>query len=226
MGDGSETHARHSAPDPWRDVVEETVALAGRELRIVRPRDVMELLDEGAFDQDEFLPYWAELWPSGIALARAVAERDLAGTRVLELGCGLGLSSIAAALAGATVLATDWSTDAVAFTRANADRNAARVETAVCSWTEPGPLLTRAPWDLVLAADVLYERRGVDQLLELLPSLVDGTGEVWLADPGRPTAAAFLEAVRVGWRRHAAPDPETPQVTLHRLHRTGAHRPR
>ena len=52
------------------DVVEETIALgAGRELCVLRPRDSEALLDEHAFEEDEFLPYWAELWPSGVALA-------------------------------------------------------------------------------------------------------------------------------------------------------------
>ena len=61
----------------------------------------------------------------------------------------------------------------------------------MCSWTEPEPLLARAPWDLVLASDVLYEARNGDVLLELLPRLGP---EVWLADPGRTPAAPFLEA--------------------------------
>ena len=178
------------------DLVEEVVPIAGRDLRLLRPRDAEALLDEEAFEHEEFLPYWAELWPSSLALARAIAGRALRGARTLELGCGLGLPSIAAALAGGRVLATDWSAEAVAMTAANAERNDAAVETLVCSWTEPEPLLARAPWDLVLASDVLYEARNGDVLLELLPRLGP---EVWLADPGRPTAAPFLEAAASDW---------------------------
>src|ERR687891_1653246 len=113
------------------EVVEETVTVAERELRIVRPRDAEALLDEEAFEHEEFLPYWAELWPSALALARAIAGRSLRGARTLELGCGLGLPSIAAALAGGRVLATDWSPDAVAMTAENAARNGAELETLV-----------------------------------------------------------------------------------------------
>jgi predicted nicotinamide N-methyase len=178
------------------DLVEEVVPLRGRDLRLLRPRDTEALLDEEAFDRDEFLPYWAELWPSSLALAREIAGRSLRGARTLELGCGLGLPSIAAALAGGRVLATDWSPEAVAMTAANAERNDARLETLVCSWTEPGPLLDRAPWDLVLASDVLYEPRNADALLPLLPRLAS---EVWLADPGRSPSAQFLEAARRDW---------------------------
>ena len=82
------------------------MAVAGRELALLRPVSADELIDETAFDEDEFLPYWAELWPSGLALAEAVAGLDMCGLRVLELGAGLGLPSLAAALGGAAVLAT------------------------------------------------------------------------------------------------------------------------
>ena len=102
-----------STPREPTDLVEEVVAVDGRDLRLLRPRDSEALLDEEAFEREEFLPYWAELWPSSLALARAIAGRALRGARTLELGCGLGLPSIAAALAGGRVLATDWSTGAV-----------------------------------------------------------------------------------------------------------------
>jgi predicted nicotinamide N-methyase len=198
------------------DLVEEVVALHGRDLRLLRPRDADALLDEEAFDRDEFLPYWAELWPSALALAGSVIVRSLYGARTLELGCGLGLPSIAAAVAGGRVLATDWSADAVELTAANAERNDVAVETLTCSWTEPEPLLARAPWDLVLASDVLYEARNGDVLLELLPRLGP---EVWLADPGRTTAEPFLEAAASDWEIRSQPAAGLPQGAVHRLRR-------
>jgi predicted nicotinamide N-methyase len=196
------------------ELVEEVVAVDGRDLRLLRPRDSEALLDEEAFEREEFLPYWAELWPSSLALARAIAGRALRGARTLELGCGLGLPSIAAALAGGRVLATDWSTAAVELTAANAARNGAGLDTLVCSWTEPEPLLAHAPWDLVLASDVLYERRNADLLLDLLPRL---TGDVWLADPGRPPAAPFLEAAAPTWEITSTRAPELINGAVHRM---------
>jgi predicted nicotinamide N-methyase len=68
----------------------------------------------------------------------------------------------------------------------------------VVSWTEPGALLARAPFDLVLAADVLYERRSVAPLAGLLPRL---GGEVLLADPGRPPLQDFLALTGTVWAR-------------------------
>lgn len=169
--------------------VRERVAVGRFTLLVERPSRPDELLDEEAFAQDEYLPYWAELWPSAVALAREVAARELRGARVLELGCGLGLPSLAAARAGARAIASDWSEDALAATRRNARLNGLHLRTLRCSWADPEPLLRPAPFDLVLASDVLYERRNVEPLLELLPQL---GGEALLADPGRPALAEFL----------------------------------
>jgi predicted nicotinamide N-methyase len=199
------------------DIVEEVVAVGGRDLGLLRPRDAEALLDEHAFEHEEFLPYWAELWPSALALARAIGSRALRGARTLELGCGLGLPSLAAALAGGRVLATDWSAESVRMTAENAERNGLAVETLQCSWTEPEPLLAGAPWDLVLASDVLYEARNGEALLPLLPRLVGERGEVWLADPGRPPAARFMAAAEQVFaieRRAAA---ELPQGAVYRM---------
>lgn len=163
------------------------------QLSVLRPPDADALIDETAFDEEEFLPYWAELWPSGLALARYVSELDIAGRRVLELGCGLGLPSLAAALRGADVLATDWAEDAIELLRLNAERNGTPLRVARVRWSEPEPLLGAAPWDLVLGADLLYEERNADQLAALLPRL---GGEMLLAEPGRPYAQEFLTRFR------------------------------
>jgi predicted nicotinamide N-methyase len=205
-------------PGAASDVVQETIQLPGRTVRMLRPRDGDAVLDELLAEDDpdeDRLPFWAELWPAGVALARALAVRPLVGRRVLELGCGLGLASVTAALAGASVLAVDRSPEATAYAAVNAAGNGVTLNTAVCAFDQPERLLREAPWDLVLAADVLYEQRNVPVLVWLLPRLVDATGEVWLADPGRSMLSRFLAAVdATGWRRD--------QVgTIHRLRRPG-----
>ena len=199
---------------PELDLVEETVALRDGTLSVLRPRDSDALLDEQAFEREEFLPYWAEVWPSGAALARRVSARALRGAHTLELGCGLGLPSLAAALAGGRVLATDWSPDAIELLGENARRNGVALETALLDWRTPAAVIERGPWNLVLAADVLYERHNVLLMLDLLPRLVDARGEVWIADPGRPAAAEFLERADRRWERSSEADGA---VTVHRL---------
>ena len=189
-------------------------------LDVLRPRDSEALLDEEAFEREEFLPYWAELWPSSLALARAVRARALRGRRVVELGCGLGLASVVAALSGGRVLATDWSPDALAFTAENARRNGAALAVTSCDWAQPHLLEARAPWDLVIASDVLYEQRNVELLLALLPKLA---GEAWIADPGRPPAERFLATAREYWQFESRPDGRQPRVRLHRLRKADSH---
>ena len=162
-----------------------------------RPPSAEELIDEEAFADDEFLPYWAELWPSGVALARKVEALDLRGMRVLELGAGLGLPSLAAALGGADVLATDWADDAVELLLTNALHNRIVLRVERVRWDAPEPLLREAPWPLVLGADLLYEQRNAEQLLELLPRLGNN---VLLAEPGRPFARGFFERAADRWQ--------------------------
>jgi predicted nicotinamide N-methyase len=179
------------------DLAIQTVELPGGELRILQPEEAAELPDDHAVEWAPIAPYWAVLWRSGVALAREVAGESLMGRRVVELGCGLGLPSLTAARSGAEVLATDVAPEALELATRNADANDLTIETARVEWATPGELVDRAPFDLALAADVLYERAAVAQLLALLPRL---TPEAWVADPGRPAAEPFLEQARSRWR--------------------------
>jgi len=203
--------------DPRLDLAIGVLDLHGGRVRFMHPREPTALLDDEDVAADQaYPPYWAEVWESGVELAHAVSARDWTGAAVLELGCGLGLPSLAAALRGARVLATDRAADALAFAGANAAENGVAVETAVCAWADPGPLLDRAPWDLVLAADVLYGQRGIDELTPLLPRLVED-GEAWVADPGRPLTPEFLAAARKRWAVVETLPTRQHEVQIHRL---------
>jgi predicted nicotinamide N-methyase len=184
------------------ELVTQTVELPSGPLRVLQPAESAELPDDGPVEWAPLVPYWSVLWRSGLALARELdGDRPGQGARVVELGCGLALPSMAAARAGASVLATDAEPDAVELLAQTARLNGLEIETALFDWTSaPGleALAERGPFDLVLAADVLYERPTVARMLTLLPRLA---GTAWLADPSRPTAAAFLEhAAARGWR--------------------------
>ncbi len=204
--------------------VADRVSVGGRDIVIVRPRDFEDLLTDEAFEREELLPYWAHLWVSAVALAGVVADETVVGTRVLELGCGLGLPSIAAARAGAQVTATDWSPDAITAAGANAARNGVEIEALTVDWDTPDALLERAPWDLVIAADVLYERKKVTAMLELLPRLGD---HVLLAEPGRVPSEPFFEQAGDLWERTEVKEASRPRATVHRLRRrpSGPRRP-
>ena len=155
------------------------------------------LIDEEEFAQDERLPYWADLWPSSVALARHVADgKHLGGRRAVELGCGVGLPSIIALARGADILATDHYEAALDFTRYNALANLGReLRTQILDWHAPHKQ-GLGYFDLVLVADVLYERRNVTALTVLIPTLLTPGGEILLTDPGRKNAPVFLEGMR------------------------------
>lgn len=165
----------------------ETIRIGEVTLALVRPEEPEALLDEDAFADDEFLPYWAELWPAGLTVARALPD-DLADVRVVELGCGLGVPSLVAAARGARVTAVDWAADAIALLRENAARNNLTLEAVHGDWRA-----FDGRFDLALAADVLYEPRNVEPLTALL-SRIAPEAVVGLA--GRPYERDFLERVR------------------------------
>jgi predicted nicotinamide N-methyase len=168
------------------DLVAREVTVARRRLSVLVPRSADEILDENLDAGDTVPPYWADLWPSARALATHLLERDdLGGRRVLELGCGVGLPSIAALLAGADVTASDAEPVAVRIAARNARRCARRrLATMVIDVTDPPPpLLELPPFDLVIAADVLYRAELGDAFAELLPRIVATPGEALVVHP-------------------------------------------
>lgn len=181
-----------------RFVVEEvSITAFGRELTLLAPRSAEDLINEQDFERDERLPYWADLWPSSYALAERVAEERgkkadaRSSGRLLELGCGLGLVTIAAMTAGFDVLATDYYDDALSFTRANAWRALGREPGARhVDWRDlPSDLGTFAN---VLAADVLYEPRYASIVANTLARTLAPGGRALVADPGRRAVKQFL----------------------------------
>ncbi len=203
---------------------------------ITRPADFDALLDSAAGDPQQNLPYWAELWPSGIALAAELlnAPATVDGVRALELGCGLGVTAIAALQRDMSLLATDYSLESLALCALNTARNAGRTPVAArVNWREPDAVFLRIVGDglpLVLAADVLYETRDVGPLRALVERIVAPGGTLWLAEPGRPPARCFVEEMTgAGWLDAVTtcsgpwPDPEDNTkgvvVQVHRMMR-------
>ena len=138
------------------DIAETRVPVAEREVPLLRPASADALISEADFAVDERLPYWADVWPSSVALAAHLSRMHGLGRRLLELGCGLGLVATHAAAAGFDVLATDYYEDALHFARLNVFRNTGRsLATRHLDWRALPADLPR--FDLVVASDVLYE---------------------------------------------------------------------
>jgi predicted nicotinamide N-methyase len=177
-------------------LVTQSIDLASGDLRLLQPEDAADIPDDGPVAWAPIAPYWSVLWRSGVALARELDGQELDGRRVVELGCGLGVPSIAAARAGASVLATDECPEALTLLERNARANDVRLTTARVEWAKPDELISQAPFDLVLAADLLYKPTSVDLLMSLLPRLAP---EAWVAEPGRPAGTAFMERASRRW---------------------------
>lgn len=218
------------------DLRDDRVTIPGTDvsLLVTRPTDTDVLLDKATDDPEQNLPYWSELWPSGIALAAAILQHPevVSGQPVLELGSGVGITAAIALAAGADLLATDYSPESLLLTRITALRHCGREpRTMQVNWRQPAAgLLGAYPngYPVVLAADVLYERRDIQPLLDLFDRTVAPDGVLWLAEPGRASASIFLEAAsRQGWSFTSStwngpwPDPGDADVVarVHQLRR-------
>ncbi len=174
------------------DTVEEVFTIAGRELMILRPRNADDLITEEDYVKDERLPYWADIWPSSMMLAERLFEENGAGRSLIELGCGSGLCACAAAISGFDVLATDYYDDALLFTELNARVNARRpIRTRHVDWSAiPADVGT---FDVVMAADVMYEPRYPAMVAAAIGRLLAPGGSALIADPGRIAFPDFIE---------------------------------
>ncbi len=163
--------------------------IAGQTYRIYRLEDVnLEVF----CDSDEMMPYWADIWPSGLVLARLLGQTgSLDGVRMLELGCGLGFPSIVAASLGARVTATDQIPEALDLLQTNARMNGVEIETRHYNWLEPEDI---GRFDVVVAADVLYEPWQVDAVPQALSRTLAADGHAVVVDPDRKPAKRFPDA--------------------------------
>ena len=168
--------------------------IEGESYALVHPRDADALIDEAAFNRDERLPYWADIWPASIALARAVRALDGTKQSLLELGCGIGLVASAALRAGFDVTVSDYYDDALAFARFNGKANAGREpHTLVLDWRQ---LPNHIPaFDFVVASDVLYERILGPVVARTIATTLSRTGRALIADPGRVGSPEFFGAL-------------------------------
>jgi predicted nicotinamide N-methyase len=173
----------------------ESLTLGGHSITLVRPKSPEKLLDlgevESAYNQDEYMPYWATLWPVARYLAEEVLSLEWpAGGKAIELGCGLGLPGIAGLIKGMDVTFTDYDATALRFVEENAKSNGfGSVRTLLLDWRTPLP----ETFDLILASDVIYEQRNVAPLVASFTAMLAAQGTIILADQNRPHAAELRD---------------------------------
>lgn len=170
------------------------IAIGDRELKVEAVIDQDALIDlvKTQHDLDHF-PYGWMLWPSAIGLSTFILKHPdrFAGKRVLELGCGVGLAGVAAAIAGGMVTQTDYLDGALELSSRNANLNG--VETVACigDWRD-FPVSLIETIDIVIGTDILYERSMHPYLKNLLPMFTKRGVPILIADPIRPQALDAL----------------------------------
>jgi len=134
------------------------------------------------------VPYWAVPWPGAVVLSRFVLDHPehVQGRAVVDLGCGGAAVGIAACLAGAThVTANDTDPVALHLATRNALANGVSLDLDRRDLGQAGP---DAGTQVVLAADLFYERGPTRHLLQRLREAVGHGVLVLVADGGRPFA--------------------------------------
>ncbi len=143
-------------------------------------------------------PYWAETWDTAHGVALELAERDLQSKRVLDLGCGLGLTGTVAAACGATVVMGDYAPPALPFACVNSWPWRERVEVIHLNWREDN---LHEEFDLIVGSDILYDRDDLPYLDSFWRSHLAREGSVLLGDPSRLMTREFIQWIRQrGWR--------------------------
>jgi predicted nicotinamide N-methyase len=140
-------------------------------------------------------PLWAFVWPAGLVLAELVANElapQLTGKKLLELGCGLGAVGLSAAKIGARTTLSDREQGALDQARSIAAENSLTIETLLLEWARI-PEAYVGTFEVILAADVVYDPSQLSPLFGAIHSLLVPGGRAWLADPDR-AEAGNLEA--------------------------------
>jgi predicted nicotinamide N-methyase len=174
------------------------ITVGDKSFMIQRVRDIDKLIDsisEEEFNKDERLPYWADLWPSSIALSEYIIENHtlFRGKKILELGCGLGLVGITATAIGGEVLFTDYDPHALGFAQKNFKRNFNRpASVQLLDWRDSGDSQT---FDIILAADIIYEERWLEPILHVLDDKLTLSGIAYIADPDRTVGRKVFKMI-------------------------------
>jgi len=189
----------------------ETITLAGGSYPFTRIADPNRVLSDVAAAEDRLekttglrkngeelhLPYWAELWDSALGLSQLLIDRfgkpkttplTPPPSRVLDLGCGMGFPGMIAASLGLPVLLADLEPPALLFAKLNSFTYQTGTRTRQLNWQT-----TRLDeqFDLILGADILYERKQWEYLEPFWRTHLAHGGSAILGEPGRQTGDHF-----------------------------------
>jgi predicted nicotinamide N-methyase len=170
------------------------VNIGDQTIKIVSPSTPDALLDHSsvhiAYEQDEYMPYWASLWPVAVFLAEEIEQRSWpANISAVEVGCGLGLAGLVAAKKNIKVLFTDYDSNALTFAKKNCELNGVhQVDFELLDIRHP----MDRKFNLIIVSDLIYERRNVEPLVQLIGQMLEENGSALVSDQGRPYQENFL----------------------------------
>jgi predicted nicotinamide N-methyase len=195
-------------------VVEETIRIGALAIPFTRIREPDRVLDEAVEEEDRrekligtripgeelHLPYWAELWDSAIGVGQflvAQRERFPSNAKVLDLGCGMGLTGAVAAALGSNVTLVDLEARALLFAKLNTLSYGPRTRVRRIDWRRDR---IDGNFDLIVGADLIYDRKQWEFLEPFWRAHLRADGTVLLGEPGRQTGEMFVDWIRArGW---------------------------
>lgn len=182
------------------------VRFNGDDFSFFRPRDTEALLNQicdDTFKRDEFLPYWAEFWPSAGVFLRFLPSLPLKPqSKVCELGCGLGVLSALLSLRDTTCIATDYSIQACRYAQTNVAQYCSSPQSVCFDWRAPA---FKTEFDTIIGSDILYEARWIEPVINLIKKLLAPHGIAYIADPQRSHWQQFKQsAFETGLKNHVA----------------------
>lgn len=129
-------------------------------------------------------PIFGVIWPSSLVLAHFISDYDTQSKRILEVGCGMALSSLLLNKQHADITATDYHPEANKFLKRNALLNQdSAIAFEQVNWADPGDKL--GLFDLIIGSDLLYEDNHIELLANFIEAHANPTCEVIIVDPGR-----------------------------------------
>lgn len=166
------------------------------EIQLLKVQDLECVLKgRDPFKNVSEFPFWIKLWESAMVLADVAATLpERSGSRLLELGAGMGAPGLVAAAKGFQVTLSDYEQRILDFQRVSAAASGLKVECRFIDWTKPPTL---EPFDIIFGAEILFREELLPPLIKLFDKLLAPGGTIYLAhDLRRKTLYSFLDKVQ------------------------------
>lgn len=182
-------------------LVRDSIQFGSHRVDYYRPSDPESILDEETLLSDhgelEWQPYWAQAWDASVGMAEYLVNQDLKNQCVLDLGCGIGMTSALLLAIGAEVVCGDNAPPSLLFAELNTWPWRQRAQVQFIDWHKT---LLEQHFDTIVGSDIVYERQEVGPLDRFFRNHLKPDGKVILSDPSRPMTREFLTMFsQLGW---------------------------